>query len=159
MAGNRKAFSMLELVFVIVIIGLLAAVAVPKFAVTRDDAVLTQAKNTVSSIRSAIAMERQKRILRDPTTATFTSLGGVSGYDQVLFDFFDGDSTGPRVLEYTIRSCKNANLTGCWMKTGNTTYVYKMPSVGTEVTFTFDLQSRFDCDADTDVRECRLLTE
>ncbi|MDM5271423.1 type II secretion system protein [Sulfurovum sp. zt1-1] len=158
MVGSRKAFSMMELVFVIVIIGLLAAVAIPKFAVTRDDAVLTQAKNTVSSIRSAIAIERQKRVLRG-SYDDFTSLGGLTGYDQVLFDYFDGDNTGPRILEYSVRSCKNANLTGCWTKSSDTTYVYKMPSLGTAVTFTFDLKSRFDCDADSHTRECRLLTE
>jgi len=34
----RKAFTMIELVFVIVILGALAAVAIPKLAATRDDA-------------------------------------------------------------------------------------------------------------------------
>jgi len=36
---DRSAFTMIELVFVIVIIGILSAVAVPKLAATRDDAV------------------------------------------------------------------------------------------------------------------------
>lgn len=34
----RKGFSMIELIFVIVILGLLAAVAVPRLTATRDDA-------------------------------------------------------------------------------------------------------------------------
>lgn len=61
---NRKAFTMLELIFVIVVIGILSAIAVPKFAATRDDATVSKARSDVAAMRSAIAMERQKRILR-----------------------------------------------------------------------------------------------
>ena len=34
----KNAFTMIELIFVIVILGILAAVAIPKLAATRDDA-------------------------------------------------------------------------------------------------------------------------
>jgi len=60
----KKAFTMVELVFVIVIIGILSAIAIPKLAATRDDAVITKAKVTVASLRSALATERQKNILK-----------------------------------------------------------------------------------------------
>ena len=60
----KKAFTMIELIFVIVIIGILSAIAIPKFAATRDDAIITKARATVGALRSAIATERQKRILR-----------------------------------------------------------------------------------------------
>jgi len=38
MKNSRKAFTMIELIFVIVIIGILTAVAIPKLVATRDDA-------------------------------------------------------------------------------------------------------------------------
>jgi len=49
---TKKAFTMVELIFVIVIIGILASVAIPRLAATRDDAkvsVLAKATQTVQS--------------------------------------------------------------------------------------------------------------
>jgi len=72
---------MLELVFVIVVIGILAAVAVPKFAATRDDAEVSKARAEVAAMRSAIATERQKRILQgDFTDITDSDVPGLLEY-------------------------------------------------------------------------------
>jgi general secretion pathway protein G len=151
---------MLELVFVIVIIGILSAVAIPKFALTRDDALITKAKTTISTIRSAILTERQKRILRGDFS-NFTSLGGNTGTNQNLFDYFNGNIADGRILEVPLTSCSSATSRGCWIKTNNTTYVYRVPLKNVDVTFTFDLKRRFDCDATLagDAgRYCKMLT-
>jgi len=60
----KKAFTILELVFVIVIIGILAAVAIPKLSGTVEKAYNTRAKNTVASVRIALTTLRQKNILK-----------------------------------------------------------------------------------------------
>ena len=80
--NNRKAFTMIELVFVIVVLGILAAVALPRFASTRDDATISKGRADIASIRSAIATERQSRLITgDSTYITVANMnaGGLFG--------------------------------------------------------------------------------
>lgn len=62
--NNKKAFTMIELVFVIVVLGILAGIAIPRLAVSRGDAQVTTGRADVASIRSAIINERQQRLFR-----------------------------------------------------------------------------------------------
>lgn len=51
---KKSAFTMIELIFVIVILGLLAAVAIPKLAATKDDASLVaEISNAKQQIKNA----------------------------------------------------------------------------------------------------------
>lgn len=50
----KKAFTLIELIFVIVMIGILAAVAIPKFNDTREDAISKSIKQDVNTIQKAI---------------------------------------------------------------------------------------------------------
>ena len=47
MKKNKKAFTLIELVFIIVIIGILSAVALPKLTATRDDALIAKSVSTL----------------------------------------------------------------------------------------------------------------
>ncbi len=50
----KKGFTMIELIFVIVILGILAAVAIPKLAATRNDAKAASIKTDIGTAEQAI---------------------------------------------------------------------------------------------------------
>lgn len=50
----RPAFSMIELVFIVVIVGILAGVALPKFAANRDNARMAMVKHDIEEAADAI---------------------------------------------------------------------------------------------------------
>jgi len=159
---KRKAFTMLELTFVIVIIGILSAVAIPKLAATRDDAVITKAITTVAAVRNAMSTERQKRILRGDFTA-ITKLSVQTGYGKrQIFDGFDGNASNP-VLEYPLKPCATSGGTskGCWQEYPRVAnrLVYWFPM--SDYVF-FDLSNnKFDCVGSSEVKKrlCDLLTQ
>lgn len=63
----RSGFTLIELVFVIVILGILAGVAVPKLVGTREDATISKMRADVSAIRSGIQTKRAEMLMRGNT--------------------------------------------------------------------------------------------
>src|SRR3712207_3483597 len=74
--NNRKGFSLIELLIVLVIIGILAAIAIPKFANTKEKAYLASMKSDLRNLVTA-----QEAYFSDHTT--YASIGDLgTSYSQ-----------------------------------------------------------------------------
>jgi prepilin-type N-terminal cleavage/methylation domain-containing protein len=74
--SNRKGFTLIELLIVVVIIGILAAIAIPKFAATKDKAKLASVKTDLRN-----GMTAQEAYFSDfATYADFTQLQTASNF-------------------------------------------------------------------------------
>lgn len=141
----RPAFTMIELVFVIVVLGILASVAIPRLAASRDDAVIVKGKSQVSAIRSGIVLQRSRMLLmgNNAFPANLDAIDtnyGDSG--QRLFNVSDGNAAN--VLEYPIFS--QADRDGGWVKTAANKYAFRVMNAA----HTFDYNATtgiFNCTA------------
>jgi type IV pilus assembly protein PilA len=76
MVRNRKGFTLIELLIVVVIIGILAAIAIPKFASTKEKAYVTAMRSDLRNLMTA-----QESYFSDYGTYT-TATGNLTGFSR-----------------------------------------------------------------------------
>jgi type IV pilus assembly protein PilA len=80
--SNRKGFTLIELLIVVVIIGILAAIAIPKFANTKEKAVLASMKSDLRNLVTAeegFFSDNQTYSTTLGANQANTALGGACG--------------------------------------------------------------------------------
>ncbi len=76
---NRKGFTLIELLIVVVIIGILAAIAIPKFANTKEKAYIASMKSDLRNLVNAEESYFADWITYGDNTALGTSYGESPG--------------------------------------------------------------------------------
>ena len=72
MTGTRKGFTLIELLIVVVIIGILAAIAIPKFANTKEKAYIASMKSDLRNLITA-----QEAYFSDNNSTYASSISGM----------------------------------------------------------------------------------
>jgi general secretion pathway protein G len=154
---KRKAFTMVELIFVIVVLGILASVGISKMAVTRDDAIVAKGRSQVAAIRNALTLVRSQNMLQGNGAKWPTVLDDATASTDGQ-ELFDGNGTAV-LMDYPLYA--KANSDGHWTKTAASTYNFRV--MGVTVPFTYVSSSgRFDCThgtANDAQKYCKNLTE
>ena len=80
---NQKGFTLIEIIAVLIILGILAAVAVPKYLDLQDDARNSAAQSGIAEVKGRLSSAYGTYVLRNngaqPTTGISADLCGLAG--------------------------------------------------------------------------------
>jgi len=86
---NKQGFTLIELVIIIILLGVLAAIAIPRYVDLRDQAVRASAQATLDAGRAAVQLDFADQILNLGTYDAKLGDGTTAGLTFVAGDILD----------------------------------------------------------------------
>ena len=125
----QKSFTLIELIFVIVIIGLLAVIAIPKFTHLTTHAKEASIKTIVNSVDEAIENIHSKWLVNedfiwDPNGDGKSDLNS-NGYPNELDSGAGESKLFKYVLKVPVNACASSNSINCWDEYEDKKYEYR----------------------------------
>jgi len=108
---NKKAFSVLEIILVLIVMSILASLMLPKFSLSKKNAQLSKVRSDIAAIRMGILLRKNKSILSKETLPKL--LDNSKNFDE------EGEELFGNVLTYPIVSAKKPYS---WTKTNDKKY-------------------------------------
>ncbi len=129
---QKKAFSLLEIIFVLLTIAVVVTAAISKFETTFDKTNITKLKSDILQIRTGINLYRNKLILQNQNE----SLSNLDDNDNMLFNI---------ILQTPIPS-SNESKANAWSKISATKYRVYLDTTHS-IDFQYDTSNyTFDCE-------------
>ncbi len=101
----RRAFTLVEVLIVVIVLGILAAIVVPQFSSASDDANTSALKTNLQSIRAQLELYKLQHNSSYPTLASFTAQM-TAGTDA---DGAAGTDFGPYLMTVPTNPFTNVN--------------------------------------------------